>query len=206
MFRDSEALAVMERGSTAISAAHAELVATQVQDPAARHGIDLPLVAVTDPPPIQQFFRGGDGRWLVASRFDCDPATVSRGATYAPERVIRRLDALLAADIEFDEIYLLDELPPDWRPGEPVPEMRPLEEHRAKQVVARQEVILQAGVKAAKGLLAAGKVAGQGLAAAGATIGSITAYDPVILGGVRDPATGQFAWLLVDRWDEVSAS
>lgn len=182
---------------------HAKLVADRAQRPAASTRIKLPLVSVTGPPPRQQVMRAPDGRWLVASRFDLDPAAQTRGATYAPKRVMRRLDALIEAGVQFDLIYLLDELPAEWEPGAPVPEMRPIEEHRAKQVVALQEATFAAGLAAATLVGRGVRAAGSGLAVGAGAVAEAVAYDPVLIGGVADPSSGQVAWLLIDRWGEV---
>jgi hypothetical protein len=196
--------AIQTQASKQLTSGHADLVAGRAQRPAASRRIDLPLVSVTGPPPPQQVIRAPDGRWLVASRFDLDPATQTRGATYAPKRVMRRLDALIEAGVQFDLIYVLDELPAEWEPGSPVPEMRPIEEHRAKQIVALQETTFAAGLTAATMVGRGVRAAGSGLAVGAGAVAEAVAYDPALIGGVADPSSGQVAWLLIDRWDEVN--
>lgn len=179
---------------------HAARVTERVRKPAERAKVRLPVLGVTDAPPVQLITRAQDGRWLVASRFDADPATVTRGATYAPPSVIRRLDALIEADVKFDEIYIFDEIAAEWEPGQSVPETRPLSEWRATRAVAAQEMIFAAGAAALSGLVASSAAIGRGAAAVGSAVVSL---DPALIGGVRDPVTDRWAWLLIAKWDEV---
>lgn len=182
--------------------AQAALIETRVRVPAAKARVHLPILGVTKPPPVQRIIQATDGRWLVASRFDTDPATLTRGATFAPSAVIRQLDALINAGVSFDEIYIFDELPREWAPGKPVPEMRPLTEWRAARTVEKQETIFALGVAALAGLVEAGRAIGRGAVSLGA---AVTSFDPALVGAVRDPATGLWIWALIAKWDEVRA-
>lgn len=198
-------------GETVVGPQLGELLERQVLAPARSIGVDLPLAAVTDPPPPVEVRPSGNGTWWLASTFDADPVALSNGGvTKAPREVVEGLQALRAAGVDFDYIYLLHELPAEWTPGTPPPAMRiawTTDDHGAS-VVKMQEAVFAAGLD---GLRAAVKVAGiaiRGVATVGAVTGGAAvagaiAYDPVILGGVEDPESDRIAWFALAAWDEV---
>jgi hypothetical protein len=185
----------------------ADRLEREVFAPARSIGADVPLVAVTDPLPPVEIRRSSRGTWWVASTFEANPVVLANGGvTKAPPPVIEELRALRAAGIDFDYIYVLDELPGTWIPGTPPPAMQPLRNDSAAGVVRTQESIFAAGLA---GLRAATKVAasaGRGGitvgAVAGAALAGAIAYDPLILGGVTDPDSGRIAWFTLAAWDE----
>ena len=186
-----------------------EQLERQVLAPARSIGADLPLVAVTDPLPSVETRRSPRGTWWLAATFEANPVAFSNGGvTKAPPQVIEHLRALQAAGVDFDYVYVLDELPGTWTPGTPPPAMRLAgPDSSSAAIVKAQESAFAAG---AAGLRAAAKAAGivaRGAIAAGAVAGAAVAgavaYDPVILGGVQDPESDRIAWFSLAAWDEV---
>lgn len=189
-------------------------VEQKVFAPARAAGIEsLAIAAVTDPPPPIETRRSPQGTWWVASTFELDPvARSSGGFTKAPAEVVTGLRSLREAGVDFDLVWVLNELPPEWVPGTSAPPMRILgsgEEMEIGRVVQAQEAIFAAGLEA---LRLTGQVLGlaaRGVATVGAAtvagIGQAVVLDPVILGGVRDSESGLVAWVPVAAWNETPA-
>lgn len=187
-----------------------ERLEQQVFAPARSIGVDLPLTAVTAPPPPVEIKRSPKGTWWLASTFDADPVAVSNGGfTKAPPEVVAELRTLRAAGVDFEYVYVLHELPGDWTPGTPPPKMRLAgsASSGAASVVKMQEAVFVAGFEALRATVKATGVAARGLAMAGAAVAvgaaEAVAFDPVILGGVRDPESDRVAWVTLAVWDEV---
>lgn len=193
-----------------------EQLERQVLAPARSIGVDLPLVAVTDPLPPVEVKRSPRGTWWVAATFEANPAALANGGvTKAPPQVIEELRRLRTAGVAIDYVYVLDELPGTWMPGTPPPPMRLAgAESAGVATVKTQEAIFAAGLEglravvkgagaAARGAIAAGAMAGAAAAVAGAVVAGTIAYDPVVLGGVKDSESDRIAWFSLAAWDEV---
>lgn len=185
----------------------------QVFAPARVAGIEnLTIAAVTDPPPPTEAKRSPDGNWWVASTFELDPVAQSNGGfTRAPAEVVTGLHSMRAAGVDFDYIYVLNELPPDWTPGSPAPRMQLVRADAAgvAQVVRTQETVFALGLEAlrmtaqAVGVVAKGTAIVGGAAVAG--VGQAIMLDPVVLGGLKDPGSDKIAWVPLAAWDETPA-
>jgi hypothetical protein len=116
-----------------------------------------------------------------------------------------------AAGVDFDYVYVLTELPPDWTPGSPAPKMQLVRASGAgvAQVVKAQETIFAMGIEALRltaqaiGTVAKGTAVVGGAAVAG--VGQAIALDPVVLGGLKDPNSDKIAWVPLAAWDETPA-
>lgn len=177
----------------------------RVFGPTRAAGSELSVLAVTDPPPPIEIRRSPHGSWWLAANSDADPMALSNeGFTYAPSDVIDNLRLLRKAGVDFDYIFVLHEIPGDWQPGTPLPKMKlaGTGESTTAPVIAAQEATFEVGRQL---LRAAGSVVGiaaTGMAALAAGAASV-AFDPVVLGGIEDPETGQIAWVGLAAWDEV---
>lgn len=206
-----------------IGAALNERLEQQVFAPARAAGLEeLAIAAVTDPPPPIEAKRSPDGKWWVASTFELDPVTVANGGVMeAPAEVVTELTEMRGAGIDFDQVWVLSELPADWTPGTPPPKMRLAGgDPGAAQVVKNQETVFAAGLEAlrltaqAVGTAVKGtaEVSGAAVGAMGAATvsvagaalgaGASVGLDPVILGGIEDPESGKIAWVPIAAWLE----
>lgn len=193
--------------SASLSSMFDRLLEQCVLAPARSAGEELSVVAVTEPPPPVTVWHPPEGNTWIAARHDADPVALGRGALHAPEREIARMKRLSRAGIRFDVILIGHELPGRWYPGDPVPEAYELGAKAAHQrtVTAQRTafelaaVLLQAVVGSA-----ALAVRGVGMATAGAAA-ALSTLDPLVLGGLADPATGQIAWVYLGGWDEEAA-
>ncbi|HEY8083519.1 MAG TPA: hypothetical protein VIE64_08225 [Solirubrobacterales bacterium] len=199
--------------SSLIGPALAERLEQQVFAPARAAGIEnLSVAAVTDPPPPTEARRSPHGTWWVASTFELDPVTVANGGVMeAPAEVVADLRKKRAAGIDFDQVWVLSELPPEWTPGTTPPKMRLAGRgNRGAQVVQTQEAIFAAGLEGLRLAAQAVGLAVRGTAIAGAmaagAMAEAIALDPVILGGIEDPESGKIAWLPLAAWDETPAT
>lgn len=178
--------------------------------PARASGIEnLAIAAVTDPPPPTEARRSPKGTWWVASTFELDPVAQSNGGfTRAPAEIVEGLNSMRAAGVDFDYIYVLNELPPEWTPGSPAPKMRLADANvaGAAQVVKVQETVFAMGIEALRLTAQAVGTVARGTAVVGAAavagIGGAIVLDPVILGGIKDPASDKIAWVPLAVWDE----
>lgn len=182
----------------------------KVFSPARSMGADFTVTAVTEEPPPTEAKPSGNGTWWVASTFELDPVALSNGGqTKAPAEIVTGLRSLREAGVDFDLVWVLNELPAEWVPGTPAPPMRILggdDGVAIDRVVQTQEAVFAAGLEA---LRLTGQVLGlaaRGVATAGAAaiagIGQAVVLDPVILGGVRDPESGLVAWVPLAAWIE----
>jgi hypothetical protein len=188
-----------------------ELLERQVIAPARSMGADLSPVAVTALPPPVETRPSPNGTWWLAATFEADPVALSNGGlTQAPPEVIDQLRALRAAGVDFDFIYILHELPGEWTPGTPPPSMVLADAIPAEdRVVKIQEAVFTAGLEGlrtfAKGAGRAAGLAARGAIAAGAVAGAAVAaaatFDPVVLGGIKDPESDRIAWFALAAWD-----
>jgi hypothetical protein len=202
-----------ENQATALSPVLSERLEREVFAPARSIGANLTIAAITEEPPPTEAKRSKSGTWWVASTFELDPVVLSNGGmTKAPAEVVTGLRSLREAGVDFDLVWVLNELPPEWVPGTPAPPMRILGDSDGLEigrVVQTQETIFAAGLEAlrltgrALGLAARG-AATVGVAAA-VGIGEAIVLDPVILGGVRDPESGLIAWVPLAAWNETPA-
>ena len=170
----------------------------RVFGPAKAAGSELSVVAVTDPPPPVQVQKAPDGSWWVDADTDADPVAMARGGiTKAPPEIVDNLRSLREGGVDFDCLRVLHQLPADWEPGTPPPKMElaPIGPSKSAPVVAFQEATF--------GLAA--KVVGAVAAVADATVAAVgdMTLDPVVLGGIKDPESGQIAWVGLAAWDEV---
>jgi len=187
------------------------LLEERVFAPARALGTELPLVDVTDPPPPVELRRSPHGTWWLAASSEADPVAISNGGiAYAPPDVVENLRSLRAAGVDFDYVFVLHELPGDWTPGTALPAMKLAGSASGTPVVAAQEAtfafgreLLQAAVRAAGVLAKGAATVGGGAAALAAGAASAIAYDPVVLGGIKDPNSDQIGWVVVAAWDEV---
>jgi hypothetical protein len=196
--------------TAAVSPALSERLERQVFAPARVAGIEnLAIAAVTDPPPPTEAKRSPEGTWWVASTFELDPVAQSNGGfTKAPAEVVTGLHSMGAAGVDFDYVYVLNELPPDWTPGSPAPKMQLIgaDATGSAQVVRTQETVFAMGIEAlrmtaqALGTVVKGTAVVGGAAVAG--IGQAIVLDPVVLGGLKDPESDKIAWVPLAAWDE----
>lgn len=210
----SESLIVSAGGGPLVGPELNERLERQVFAPARSIGVDMPLAAVTDPPPPVEIKRSPKGTWWLASTFDADPVALSNGGlTTAPPEVVAELRALRVAGVDFQFIYILHELPGKWTPGTPPPRMRLAGSSTVDgaPVVKMQEAVFAAGLEALRATVKAAGIAARGLATAGVAVAAAgaagaagaVAFDPVILGGVQDPESDRIAWVTLAAWDEV---
>lgn len=195
---------------SAVSPALSERLERQVFAPARAAGIEnLAIAAVTDPPPPTEAKRSPSGNWWIASTFELDPVARSNGGfTEAPAEIVSGLHSMRAAGVDFDYVYVLNELPPDWTPGSPAPKMQLVGANGtgAAQVVKAQETVFAMGIEALRvtaqaiGAVAKGTAVVGGAAIAG--VGQAIALDPVVLGGLKDPNSDKIAWVPLAAWDE----
>jgi hypothetical protein len=212
-----------ESEASLASPALEERLEQQVFAPARAAGFEeLAVATVTDPPPPIETKRSPDGKWWVASTFELDPVMVANGGVMeAPEEVVTELRDMRSAGIDFDQVWVLSELPAEWTPGTPPPKMRLAGgDTQAGQVVRNQETVFAAALEAlrltaqAVGMAVKGTavVGGAAIGAAGAAtvgvagaafgVGASMGLDPVILGGVEDPESGKIAWVPIAAWLE----
>ena len=199
--------------SAAVSPALSERLEQQVFAPARTAGIEnLAIAAVTDPPPPTEAKRAPNGNWWVASTFELDPVAQSNGGfTKAPAEIVSGLHSMRAAGVDFDLVYILNEMPPDWKPGSPAPKMQLLGPNGAgaAQVVKAQETVFAMGIEALRVTAQAVGMAVRGTAVVGAAavagVGQAIALDPVVMGGLKDPNSDKIAWVPLAAWDETPA-
>ncbi len=193
-----------DRAPSKMSEAHHAAVRTRVLEPARRIGADLPIAAVTAPPPELEVRPTPRGTWYLAANADADPVALSNdGLTYAPADIVAFLHGLRRAGVRFDRIYLLHELPGEWRPGAPIPRMRPVQQFDAgARIVAAQEATFRGGYRLLRAV-------GSAVGAAAATTASVAAagvqaiaLDPIVLGGIHDPDSDLIAWVPLAAWWE----
>lgn len=205
-------IAPQSRGKVSLSRAHAARIEQQALEPAKEIGVDLEVLAVTAGPlPTSEVRRSDDGRnWWVASRFDHDPVALSRGGDIqAPPDVVKGLRSLRAAGCDFDEVVVAHELPGDWTPGTRPPEMviAGASGAQAERTTAIQETTFAVGWELLRAAAAGIGLATRGAVATGMALGAgagaIARFDPVVLGGIRDPSSDSFAWIALASWDEV---
>lgn len=188
-----------------------ERLERQVFAPARSMGVDLEVSVVTDPPPPIEFKQSPSGTWWLASSFDVDPVALSNGGlTTAPPEVVAGLRSLRAAGVDFQFVFILHELPKEWTPGMPIPQMQlagSAPGDGAAAVVDVQKATFAAGLEALRATLKATGIAARGVAMAGAVavagMAAGIALDPVVLGGVQDPGSDRIAWVPLAAWDEV---
>jgi len=176
----------------------------RVLAPARRIGENLPLVAITEPPPPVSILHPPQGGTWIAAYHDSDPVALARGALHAPEAEIRRLAQLHKAGVEPDAILVGHQLPGRWQPGDPVPAAYlPAEVATVDRLLATQAAAVSAGVDFLRTLagigagLGAATVAGVGQLADAAVL-----LDPFVLGGITEPKTGLVGWVFLGGWDE----
>lgn len=184
----------------ALTPAWAAEVERRALAPARTIGVDLPVVAVTDPPtaPIE-IRRSPRGTWWVATDADADPVALTNdGVMEAPPDVIARLRALRSAGVDFASIWIAHEWPADWQPGTPPPKMQIAGPAASAPIVSAQQATFDVGKK----LLAAAAGLAEKTAGAASAMAAAVAYDPVILGAVQDPQSDRIAWVVLAAWDE----
>jgi hypothetical protein len=176
----------------------------RVLAPARSIGENLPLVAITEPPPPVSIMHPPQGGTWIAAYHDSDPVALARGALHAPEAEIRRLEQLHKAGVEPDAILVGHQLPGRWQPGDPVPAAYlPAEMATVDRLLATQAAAVGSGLDFLRTLAGIGVGLGTATAAGvGRVADAAAALDPFILGGVHDPGTGLVAWTLLGAWDE----
>jgi hypothetical protein len=176
----------------------------RVLAPARKLGEDLPLVAITEPPPPVSIMHPPQGGTWIAAHADRDPVAMARGALHAPEAEIERLTKLYDAGMRPDLILVGHQLPGRWQPGDPVPAAYlPGETSAVNRVLAAQTAALGFGL----GLIQAAAGIGVGLVGAAAggmgnLVDAAAALDPFVLAGIRDPQTGLVGLVYLGGWDE----
>lgn len=176
----------------------------RVLAPARSIGENLPLVAITEPPPPVSILHPPQGGTWVAASYDRDPVALARGALHAPEAEIERLTRLHKAGVDPDVILVGHQLPGRWQPGDPVSAAYlPAEVATVDRLLATQAAAVNAGVDFLRTLagigagLGAATVAGVGQLADAAVL-----LDPFVLGGINEPKTGLVGWVFLGGWDE----
>lgn len=174
------------------------LVGSRIIGPARAIGYDLPLVGTTDPLASHQFWQKPDRDWALATPLALDPTRAQFGGTLpAPPAVVQRVIALDKAGARWDEVAVVHELPPEFTPGDPWPQLFPCE--RPAELISNRDAETAATV--ALDLLR-GAVTGLGTAVAG-TLTAATAIaelDPILLVGIRHPEVEVVGWVEVARW------
>jgi hypothetical protein len=187
--------------SPRLDPAFARLMERCVLAPARSIGEELPVIAVTEPPAPVTVWHPPQGNTWIAARHDADPMTLGRGAMYAPKREIGRMKRMGRAGVTFDVVLVGHEIPGRWYPGDPVPKAYEAGSPAAvDRVVATQRAVFDV----ASGLLRAA-ARGAGVATAG-VLQAMVSVDPLVLGGLRDPHSGQIAWVYLSGWYEDIAS
>lgn len=170
-------------------------------DPARSIGRDdIEVVSVTDVPRGPMVRRTENGSWFFASDFLEDPGLARDGGIAIPDNELQKLRALRDAGLRPDLIWIAHELPPEWTPNQPLPDLVPdppnirtLDETLERFVRTTTKVSFEVvrGVAIGVGL-------GVGLALSPI---ALIGLDPVILAGVRHPERPYAAWVKLAQWE-----
>lgn len=174
-------------------------------EPARRIGRhDIAVIGVTEIPKQPIIRKTNNGTWFFAAPYLDDPGLARDGAIAIPEVELHRLIALRDAGVRCDLIWIGHEVPADWKPGQPLPDLVPAPANIRRldanlERLMRGTAIATAGV-AAGVALAAGAGVGLALGAAVAPF-ALIGLDPVILAGVKHPTEPVAAWAPLAAWN-----
>jgi hypothetical protein len=175
--------------------------------PARRAGYELPVIGTAMEPQGEVEYQAPKGQWWIFNYHRDDPTAALHGGVVVPIEVRQRLEQLLRHGFAPDTIWVGHEMPINWEPGQPKPDLVPQKRPATTDLVTspRSPALparsAEVGVAVGKGLLKVTKALVTGAAAAGLAIGSAMAeLDPIIVAGVRDPSSGAVTFVEVARW------
>lgn len=189
-------------------------VEQQMLEPAQRAGYELPVIGTSEPPQGELLWKAPTERWWLFNDHRDDPTVAQYGGVVVPPDVREKLTRLLAEGFAPDLILVGHELPNEWAPGRPLPELvprspRPLPAPSPRVETLRAITTPQTTRNIASGAWKVGKAA----LGAGITVGKVTGVmvaavaaaaaelDPVIVSGVRVPGTDLVTFVEVARWE-----
>jgi hypothetical protein len=165
-------------------------------------GRDLPVVGMSETPQAPAFWQQQPDRsWLFAADYRQDPTfAASPGKIVMPRAELQAFDALAAAGLNCDLIWIAHELPATWQPGHAIPRVpdppRARRHRRVLDTIANgSRVAIREGTRTALQVGAAVAV----LPAIGLV--GLVGLDPVVLGGLVHEETGAVVWVELARWD-----
>lgn len=172
--------------------------------PARRAGRELSVLGAAPAPSGPLHWQAPTGNWWVINEFRSDPTAELYGGVVVPREVRVRLEQLLREGFAPDRILLGHELPREYSPGDPIPDLVPAK--RSSEVLAPRhspEMAIEAARQGAAATIGLARSAGKALAlvagAAAAAGLAVARLDPIIVAGV-EVEPGVFAWVEVDRW------
>ena len=184
-----------------------EAVEERLLAPARRAEVVVPVLGTAPKPTERIHWQAPTGRWWLIDDFRSDPTAETYGGVVVPADVRGRLKDLLRAGFAPDLVLVGHEMPDQYTPGDPVPnlvpEQAPASPIPATLVNPSPDAALEAARQGTKGVLTLSRLAGKALLALVGTAvaaGSVLSrLDPVIVAGV-EIRPGVFAWVEVDRW------
>jgi hypothetical protein len=169
-------------------------------DPARSIGRDdVEAVGVTEIPSQPIVRQTETGSWFFATDFLNDPGLERDGGIAVPEVELQRLRALRDAGVRPDLIWIAHELPTNWAPDQPLPELVPDPLHVRKLDETLERFVRGTAKVSAEVVRGVAIGLGVGVGLALAPIAAI-GLDPVILAGVRHPEHPYAAWVKVAAW------
>lgn len=183
----------------------AELVLSQrLLTPARAAGRDLEVIGVGPPPTGETLVQEPGGRWWMFNDHRDDPLARMHGGAVVPRDVRERLEQLLANGFSADLILVGHELPGDWSPGRPIPELGPAPSDAIRKSPRRDPHGAVADSAAARAIASTMRsLAGAG-AALGTSLarlaGALAELDPVIVAGAHIPNSDHLVYVEVARW------
>ena len=170
----------------------------QVLSPARERGYELRLLGATVLPQQQTIVRSPHGTWMFVDHVEDPTALEYDGKIPIPAVEHAKLTDLHQAGVRPDLVWLAHELPSTYRDEDPLPQLVPVPAHlREKDQRLVQWLTtgtkLWLGAAAGLGALALSPLAIAAAAGAG--------FDPLVLGGVRDPELPVVQWVLLAQWD-----
>jgi hypothetical protein len=165
-----------------------------ILEPGRAVGRDLPVLGVSERPQDSCYWQRGDGSWMFATDYRTDPTFAALDGRIAmPRAALEAFAALTDAGLECDTIWMVHDLPPTWRPGDPIPGVPdPPAARRSRsgpdKVASAPQRIRQAAAKLNEVRATAPQSISVGL-------------DPVVLGGLTHAETGAVLWVELARWD-----